>query len=470
MRVLLINPYIPLAKFYGAKYERFGAVLPPYGLCCISGYVNKFGGDVSVIDANKERMSVAATARAVADGGCGLVGIYSTTLGYTEAKKLAQAIRKLAPGVKLILGGPHAIGQKGQALENESAFDFVCLGEGEFTTRRLIDTIESGGDLGSVTGLAWRSPAGVVENSISEFIAMDDLVSPSRELGDFAEYRQKAFSYRRVPFTIVQTARGCPFQCVFCSSPTYLKTIQGSKIRSHSIEWLDNELDYLVNHKGIREIYFVDDTFNLKIKRVEAICDLILRKYPKLIWSCNFEVNIATKELLALMQRAGCWSIMIGVESGSQRILDTIKKGIKVEQVLKVSEWCYNLGLMGRASFIIGNPGETTETVAETIALARKITFPFITFSLMTPFPGSEFFDTAPQYGIVNYNTDSASLSTVSFTPHGLTSAFLKESQRSAHLQVYLDPIKGVKLLAYLKKTQNREFMYHLFKQIIINR
>lgn len=468
MKALLVNPFVPLKHFYG-RYARFGAVLPPYGLACIASYLRRHGKLVDVLDANRLALPVATVVERVQRAEAGIVGLYATTVGYGFACELARAIQRARPDVKLILGGPHAIGERGNVLATNPDFDFCCGGEGESLMLRLLDCLETGkADLGGISGLCWRRGDQVVVNPVTDVVELDEIPSPSREIDDFTGYHQKIFAYRRTPFTNIQMTRGCPFKCVFCSSPIYLKTVQTGRLRFHSIDWLDQELDYLVNHRGIREIYFVDDTFNVKRDRVHAICDLIIRKYPTLIWSCNFEVKIASREMLEHMKRAGCWSVMIGVESGSQEILDRIKKGITIEEVLRVSDWCHELGLMGRASFIIGHPGETRETVNQTLDLARRVRLPFVTFSLMTPFPGSEFFGYADKYGEWTYQPEQTTLSKVNYVPFGLDAEFLANAQSNAYWKVYGDMRRNLSLLRYLREAANLEFFFRTAGRLMV--
>lgn len=466
MKTFLINPHIPLAKFYG-RYARFGAVLPPYGLACIASYMRRQNLAVTLLDANRIQISeeeIIAEAKAQKPD---IVGLYATTLGYAEAESLAEAVRRAMPGVKLILGGPHAIGERGDVLRKNPVWDFACAGEGEMLMVQLVAALTSGGDLGAVSGLIWRDGDKIVENAITAVLDPNDVGSPQRELNDLSGYRQKAFAYRRSPFTMMQTVRGCPFKCVFCSSPNYLQSIQGGKLRFHSIEWIENELDYLVNQRGVKEVYFVDDTFNCGAKRVTEICEMIIRRFPGLAWSCNFEVKIASKEMLQLMQRAGCWSIMIGAESGNQDILNLIQKGITVEQIIQVSDWCHEIGLMGRASFILGHPNETPETLEQTLKLAERVRLPFVTFSLMTPFPGTKLFDMANDYGDWNYASEKTTLSKVNFIPFGVNETLLQRSVRSGYRRVYGNLRRNFALLAYLKRPENREFFRVTLKRML---
>jgi len=464
MKTLLLNPHVPLSKFYG-KYARFGAVLPPYGMACVAAYMREKGQDVTLVDANRGEMHNDAVAAMALEMQPDIIGLYATTLGVEYAIKLATVLKeKLPKSTKFILGGPHAIGERGNVLKSNSVFDYSCLGEGEICFQQLVETLSSGEtDLSKVSGLVWRRDGEVVENPIIEVLNLDDLPNPFKELDTFDNYRQKAFAYRKTPFAMVQTVRGCPFKCIFCSSPGYLKSIQGGRLRYHSLEWLEEQLDYLVYERGVREVYFVDDTFNCKKRRVFEICELIERKYPDLIWSCNFEVKISSKEMLQTMQRAGCWSIMIGAESGNQKILDGLQKNIKVEQIIQVADWCHEIGLMGRASFILGHPGETPETLRSTIELAKRVRLPFVSFSLMTPFAGTHMFEIAADTGEWEYQSEKTTLSKVSYVPHGISEELLIETYKNAYREVYGSMKRNLLLLHFLKKLANWDFAIKTF-------
>jgi anaerobic magnesium-protoporphyrin IX monomethyl ester cyclase len=460
MKVLFICPYIPLERFYG-KYAKFGAVLPPYGMACVASYLRKNGADVTLMDANRACTSVAEVTAAAKNAAPDIVGLYATTLGYSEAQELVRALKVALPAsTRYILGGPHAIGERGDVLRKNSDFDFSCLGEGEVCMLQLTAALSAGKtDLSDITALVWRRDGAIVENPVYKLIDVDDVPTPFAELGTLDNYRQKAFAYRKTPFAMVQTVRGCPFKCVFCSSPNYLTTIQGGKLRAHSMPWIERQLDYLVYERGVREVYFVDDTFNWRKSRVFEICALIEKKYPGLAWSCNFEVAHASREMLAAMQRAGCWSIMIGAESGSQEILNRIQKKIKVEQIVQAADWCHELGLMGRASFILGHPGETPETLQQTMDLARRVRLPFVTFSLMTPFAGTRMFDIAADTGNWTYESEKTTLSKITFVPFGISKELLEKTYRNAYRMVYGDLMRNLMLLRYLKSWANWDFL-----------
>ncbi len=314
--------------------------------------------------------------------------------------------------------------------------------------------IENGGDIDSVGGVFFKREEEIINTGPGELVEnLDDLPFPARHLlHDMSVYHQKAFAYRKSPNTSIFTQRGCPFGCVFCSSSQQFRTLFDKKVRTHSVDYVRREIEELVTRYNIKEIYFADDTFNLFEERVFEMCDMIRTHFPKLVWSCNFEANIASKKLMRTLKDSGCWLIQIGVETGNDEIMKEIKKGIKVEQVRSVCKMAYDVGLAMKTSFILGNPGETEETVEETISFAESLPAHYITFSLMAPLPGTPLWDTADEFGeFSRVAYDKFSMVGANFVPKGLTSEFLHRKQQEAHKRVFLRPTMIRRHLPFIK-------------------
>lgn len=203
------------------------------------------------------------------------------------------------------------------------------------------------------------------------------------------------------PIAFMITSRGCPYRCTFCSSKIYTR-----KYRFRTAENVINEVSFLVKN-GFKDITFFDDSFTVNRKRVLEICDKI--KDKQISWRCLSRVDNVDKELLKSMKDSGCYQIQFGVESGSQRMLNLMKKGIKVNQIKKAFELCNKIGIETVGFFMLGYPGETIKTIEKTIKLAHAIKPDFVTFNLFTPLPGSEIFDKMPIKEWEKYNFTSTS-------------------------------------------------------------
>jgi len=193
------------------------------------------------------------------------------------------------------------------------------------------------------------------------------------------------------------TSRGCPFNCTFCAS----SLLFGKRFRGRSPKNVVDEIEQVVSEYNPESIEFSDDEFTLDRKRVAGICDEIRRRGLSVIWACSSRVDVISRELLRKMRAAGCFFIYYGVESGSQRILNLMRKGITMEQVIDAIRWTKEVGIETLASYIIGFPGETEEDIEETIALAKKLNTDYAQFSLATPYPGTELYSSAKEKGLL---------------------------------------------------------------------
>lgn len=424
---------------YGTRYQWAGAVLPPLGILYIAGVLEQEGLEVIVLDANARKMETEAVLDQVKQESPDIIGMTGTTLSFGENIKIAQGIKALKQDVPIILGGVHAQGALETCLDHD-CFDYVIPGEGELTFLEFVRAWESGEEIDGISGIYYRKGGDVHSTGPGKLVKnLDDLPFPARHLlHDPTAYHQKTFAYRVKPHTTMFTQRGCPFKCVFCSSSKQFREVFNSRIRAHSVEYVGDEIQHLVDTWGIREIYFADDTFNLKKRRVHEMCEMIKTRFPNLLWSCNFEVNICNEEMMREMKAAGCWLIQVGVETGNPEIMEEIQKGITLEQVRYATEMASRVGLAVKVSFILGHPGETRATVEDTIRFAQSLPVEYITFGMMAPLPGTYFWQTADSYGDFDKVAyDKFSMSSASFVPHGLDADYLAGKQKEAHKRVY---------------------------------
>jgi radical SAM superfamily enzyme YgiQ (UPF0313 family) len=191
-----------------------------------------------------------------------------------------------------------------------------------------------------------------------------------------------------MPFGAMVTSRGCPYRCAYCSKPVF-----GSKFRAQSPDRVIEEMEYLIEKFGVKEIAFYDDSFTLDKKRIHAIADKIIAKKLKIAWTCETRVNLVDKELLKHMKQAGCYTVAYGIESASPEIIKTLQKDITLEQVEKAIRAHKEVGLQVVGYFMLGSPGETPETIQQTIDFAKKLKVDFAQFSVTTPFPGTELYE-----------------------------------------------------------------------------
>jgi anaerobic magnesium-protoporphyrin IX monomethyl ester cyclase len=426
----------------------------PLGLCYLASILLKHRHEVQIFDNCVSELEPEAEVDRVNAFEPRVVGLYATTMGLSAATKIARGLKAKRPGVHVVVGGPHPTALPKLTLEREGSFDFAVSGEGEFTLLELVKALESGGGgFEGIQGLSWRDGGSVrVNPSRTPVASLDELPFPARHLlPPLGFYRPVAMYYRHLPCVHMFTSLGCPFTCTFCQSSRLAPgNLFGKKVRTHSAEYSLAEVEHLIKDFGVREIFIIDDVFNLSKKRVVEFCEGMIRKgfHKKLSWLCNVQVSrpVVDDELFKIMKRAGCWMIMPGFESGDQRILDVIKKGITLEDAARAVALAREAGLVVKGNFILGHPTETKDSVENTIRFAKKLKLHMAGFTMMLPLPGTELYENAREYGSFDpMDFDSITFSgtgsaQVPFVPHGLDADYLRKKVQEAHRRFFLSP------------------------------
>lgn len=297
-----------------------------------------------------------------------------------------------AVGAETIAIGTHVTPLTRETMEAFPSVDYVIRGEPELTFRELIEARKASRDLAEVKGLAFRRKGEIVINEDRPLIEnLDELPLPLHNLLPLDKYRIPMI---RGPYTFVLVNRGCPARCRFCIQRVMWK----NKVRSRSPEHIIQELK-LLDSLGIRNIHFEADLFTYDREMVISLCQLILKEGLKIRWTCNSRVDMVDPEMLALMKRAGCWMISWGIESGSQKVLNRARKGINLAKIEQALHWAKEAGIGNWGYFIIGLPGETEETIEETISLAKRLPLDLALFHIAVPYPGTDFYEEAKEQG-----------------------------------------------------------------------
>jgi radical SAM superfamily enzyme YgiQ (UPF0313 family) len=342
---------------------------------------------VKIIDSNILNYTIGDVDEELRSFNPDVVGITSVTPSIYDAYKVAETAKKVREDCTVVLGGPHATFMPRQTMEECKYIDIIVRGEGEETTRELIEDIEKGAPLNGVKGITFREKNEIIDTEPRLFIKnIDDIPFPSRDLLPMHLYK-----FNGVRYTTMLTSRGCPFKCSFCSS----SRLFGGYWRGRSPENVLEEMKTVYEEYGIRNIEFMDDTFTLNQERAEKICDEIIKQGWDISWGASSRVDTLSKRLVEKMKKAGCWIIFLGIESGSQKILDAIGKRITLEQVKKAVKILKDAGIQVLGSFIIGFLQDTTETIKETIKFAKSLNLNYAEFSILTPYPGTPIFDYA---------------------------------------------------------------------------
>lgn len=444
MDVLLIVPPYSGEDRYGKRLSKLGPVAEPLGLAYIAAVLEQAGHHVELVDAIALNLSADAVARKLEDHRYKLVGVTMLTPMYGRAVEVIRAIHRADPEVKIMVGGAHPTIMPLETLQEISEIDIVVTSEGEATMVELVSALEGGRPLAEIEGIAYREGEQPVLNPPRPYIKdLDSIPLPARHLLPMKRYNLTASRHKRLPSYTIIVARGCPFNCAFCSHQF------GRTHRHHSPTRVIEEMVLLIGAYGAKEINLEADTLTLNRKFLVSLCEEIIRAglNERVEWTCESRVDTVDKELLRLMKEAGCWQISYGVETGSQRLLDLIQKGTTLEQVEQAFRWTKELGINIRGFFMLGLPTETREESFQTIEFARKLDPDWAQFTVTVPFPGTELFEIASRDGSLRSVEWQRFRSwggwvdeELPYVPEGRTSEELRELQRLAFRKFYLNP------------------------------
>lgn len=429
--IVLVNPPMRPEQVYG-DFEAWGSVSPPTGLCYIAALLREKNYQVQIVDAEALRIGLKETVSKVLELNPDIIGIACKTLWINEAQKLAQVIKAQMPTVPIVAGGNHVTALPRRSLQEYSDFDVIVVGEGERTFLELVQALQSGLSLESVSGLAFRKEGEVVETSLRERVKnLDELPSPAFDLLPSLQnhYKPSLNSIKFSPAFTLVTSRGCTGKCTFCDRKVF-----GNKITFHSPKRTMEMIDDLYYNHGIRYLVFDDDNLLIKKSRAFELFDMIKKAPYKMPFTCQSRVDTINEELLRELKSAGCFKIMFGIESGSPKILSRMRKKISPEQIRTAVKLTRKFGILPSGYFILGHPGETVETMEETVALIRETDFFDVAVMLFSPLPGSEVYEGIEKWG--NYMEDwdrTNSLDQSVFIPEGLTEELLMAYQRRCY-------------------------------------
>ena len=402
MKILFINP--PYTNFAGID-ESAGHMMP---LCF--GYLAAYarerikGIEFKILDAEALGCDLKDIRSAVTEFNPHIVAITAPTPALKFVYQIAEIVKQQNESIHVVLGGIHPTVMPEQTIKECQAIDFIVVGEGEETFYRLILALKEESNCFSQIGGLWYRQAHKIENtSKRNLIAdLDTIPFPARDLYDLHLYRsaptKKVSDENSTP---ILTHRGCPYNCIHCPS----KTIWDQTIRYRSTENVLREIEICIHKYGLQEFNFFDDTFTINRQRVVEICEKILDHRLNIYWICFARTNTIDEELVKIMKAAGCRKISFGFESGDQHILDLMRKKTTIDMGKKAVQAVKNSKIPVHGSFMIGNIGETENTIKKTIAYAKSLGLDNATFFITTPYPGTDLYKVAKGLGSITSHT-----------------------------------------------------------------
>jgi anaerobic magnesium-protoporphyrin IX monomethyl ester cyclase len=424
----------------------------PLGLLYIASYLRnrRHNLDIKIVDARCNNFSRAALKEIILEYQPDLLGLTSMHDEMEEVHKIAKLARELISGIRIVIGGPYATADYYRILKDDN-IDFAVVGEGEEAMDELILSCSNGcEDLHKIKGLAYKEGGNIKFNGHRDFIHnLDTLPFPAWDLIDLNNYFYGKKRALENPLQIYKRAlpllssRGCPYQCIYCHN------IFGKRFRARSPENIVKEIELLHNSYKIREIEFIDDSFNIDTRRAREIFSLIIRNKLniKICFSNGIRIDKVDDELLNLMKQAGVYRINYGIESGSKRIQTIIKKNLNIDIIRGLINKTIKKGMLCGAFFMIGFPTETEEEMLQTLKLAFSSKLHTAVFAIVQPFPSTEIYDQAILQNSIPAEVNFSNVHRVSLNLSRVADNRLQRLRIYAYRRFYFDPIRALRIL-----------------------
>jgi radical SAM superfamily enzyme YgiQ (UPF0313 family) len=377
MKTLLINPPYPFVE----------VPIIPMGLLYLAGVLEHNGKEVQILDLLVTKYSKDKIENKIKEYKPDVMGVTCVTMTYPIASDILKYCKSLDKDVTTIIGGPHVTFTPVETLTEAPWIDIVVRGEGELT---ILDIV-NGKKNADINGIAYRDKNGGIRLTEERRLIenLDDLPLPARHLFQLSRYHALDVHASLI------TGRGCPFNCIFCVG----SKMGGRRVRYRNPKLVVDEIEQALMVYGFNKVNFEDDLLTLNHKHLYAICDEIISRGLKFNWSAFSRVDTVNPEMLGKMRESGCTHVLYGIESGNQQILDTAKKKITLDKVREAIKMAKDAGIQVMASFIVGLPGETRETLKQSVQFAQELGAPY-GFHVLSPFPGTEVREKAKEYGI----------------------------------------------------------------------
>jgi len=427
MKVLLLSP--PTVSAIKAV---IGTTGPPLGLAYLASMIRE-EHEVKIIDSLAEDYTYEDVRKIIKKFDPEVVGITSTTSMMFDTYAIAEMIKDHNENAKVIIGGPHVTFLPERTFKECPHIDFIVRGEGEITFKELINALEKGRDSSNILGLSINIKGKAKNNPPRKLIEdLDTIPIPAYDLLPMDKYKMNG-----IRFGTVITSRGCPFNCVFCSSSQQF----GRKWRGHSDSRVIEELRILYDKYKIREIEFLDDTFTLNRQRAIRIAKRIREEGLDISWSASSRVDLFSDDVAKAIKAGGCHTIYFGIESGSQKTLDFIGKKITPEQAIAAVKKAKKFELNALGSFVIGFSEETKEEIEKTIKFSKKVGIDFAQFTIATPYPGTGLWSYALSRNLIlTFNWRKYTTLDPVMKLKNFTSEQIKRMLQKAYLSFYLRP------------------------------
>lgn len=443
MKVLLIRPYADADE-----------LIPPFSLGYLATAIRK-NHEVKILDGIKERLTPAGLEQFLRKNFFDVIGIQVFTFQIITAKNYLDLIKRVLPEAKVILGGPHPSCAPETIFNYFPKADYAFVGEAEIGLSKLLDSLP----LPQIPGLVWRNNGRTKINPQIFVEDLDSLGMPSWDLirPDTYPLSPHGGFFKNYPIAPIIITRGCPFSCTYCAG----HLVAGKKIRSRSVESVIEEIKILYRDYGIREIHIEDDNFTFNKEFVREFCRQLKQSKLNISWTCpnGVRLDTLTKDLLLEMKNAGLYSLSVGIESGSEKVLKDMKKGLSKEKIREKLDLIKECGLDASGFFIIGYPTETKNDIMETVNFALELKLKRAGFFLFKPFPGTEITNDLVKRGELKEMSDEDwakfVLADAVYAPPGFSREGIKKLRKQALLRFYLRPKILLKFISEIRNLKH---------------
>ena len=399
MKILMLNP--PFLDKYSKSSRspavtKSGTIYFPLWLSYATGVLDKKGHVLKILDAPAKCLSKDETLKQVKDFNPELVVIDTSTPSINSDLDFTRRIKETLPDVKTCLVGTHVSATVSEILPEKSEYvDYIARHEYDYTLPEVAEAIEGKRALSDVLGISYVENGKLKENPNRPYIEnLDELPFVAEVYKKYLDIKDYFYAHVSFPTVSIFSSRGCPSKCFYCM---YSQVMFGKVYRKRSAKNLFDECQYIVkNFPEVKEILIDDDNFSVDQKNVQEFCKLMIDNKMPLKWVVQCRVNL-TYDTMVLMKKAGCRLVVVGYESGSQKVLDGMHKGITLEQSRKFNAAAKKAGMRVHGCFMVGNPGETKQTMMETLNFAKSLRMDTAQFFPLIVYPGTEAWTWAKQ-------------------------------------------------------------------------
>jgi len=459
MKVLLINPL--------TLEDSMVNITPNLGLGYLATALRNSGFDVEIWDGVKKNMTKRGLDERFKIRDYHVAGFQAYTRSVKETQEALEKVKALNPDVITIVGGPHPSGDPNGSMAYLKT-DYAFRGEAEIGLVQLLKKLSGQEDwqFEDINNLIWRSNGKVVCNPLRPIENLDEVGIPAWDMinpNDYPYAPIGAFS-KKWPLTSISSTRGCPYHCTFCAN----NTIMGRKVRARSADIVLKEMDLLYNTYGVREFQIIDDNFTSKKTLTLGVCHGIMERGWDIGLSFPNGVRLSTldEEILHLLEKAGCYSLGLGIESGSPRTLKNMRKAQSVDEIREKVNLIHKVTKIRTTGFfIIGYPTEDKDDILQTIELSKELPINRAQFTICLPVPGSEMTEKMIQEGkLKDVDFSDISFQNIVHVPEKMTMKELRKYRMKAYMEFYL---RFRIILGLLSEIQSFEHLKFIFRRVM---